>query len=49
MKIGVFPGFTFDSKANGYTKTSFLWRAFRYERDPEKGTSVDLLYIPLWR
>ena len=49
VALDVFPGFTYDSKTNGYTKTSFLWRFFRYERDPEKGTAVDLLYIPLWR
>ena len=49
VALDVFPGFTYDSKTNGYAKTSFLWRAFRYERDPEKGTAVDLLFIPLWR
>ena len=49
VALDVFPGFTYDSKTNGYSKTSFLWRAFRYERDPEKGMAVDLLFIPLWR
>ena len=49
VSLDVFPGFTYDSKTNGYTKTSFLWRFFRYENDPGEGTSVDLLFIPVWR
>ena len=49
VSLDVFPGFTYDSKTNGYAKTSFLWRFFRYESDPEKGTSVDFLFIPIWR
>ena len=49
VSLDMFPGFTYDSKTNGYTKTSFLWRFFRYERDPKNGTSVDFLFIPLWR
>ena len=49
VSLDVFPGFTYDSKTNGYTKTSFLWRFFRYENDPEKGTSADFLFIPVWR
>ena len=49
VSLDVFPGFTYDSKTNGYTKTSFLWRFFRYESDSKEGTSLDLLFIPLWR
>ena len=49
VALDVFPGFTYDSKTNGYSKTSFLWRFFRYENDPEKGKKVDLLFIPVWR
>jgi hypothetical protein len=49
VALDVFPGFTYDSKTNGYSKTSFLWRFFRYENDPEKGKKVDLLFIPMWR
>lgn len=49
VSLDVFPGFTYDSKKDGYVKTSFLWRLFRYESDPAAGTSVDLLFIPLWR
>ena len=49
VSLDVFPGFTYDSKTNGYTKTSFLWRFFRYENNPEKGTAADFLFIPVWR
>ena len=49
VALDVFPGFTYDSKKNGYSKTSFLWRFFRYENDPEKGKKLDLLFIPVWR
>lgn len=49
VTVDAFPGFTYDSKTNGYTKTSFLWRFFRYENDPAKGRKVDLLFLPLWR
>lgn len=49
VALDVFPGFTYDSKTNGYSKTSFLWRFFRYENGPEKGKKVDLLFIPVWR
>ncbi len=49
VALDVFPGFTYDSKKNGYSKTSFLWRFFRYENNPEKGKKVDLLFIPVWR
>jgi hypothetical protein len=49
VALDVFPGFTYDSKKNGYSKTSLLWRFFRYENDPEKGKKVDLLFIPVWR
>lgn len=49
VALDVFPGFTYDAKTNGYSKTSFLWRLFRYENDPEKGRKVDLLFIPVWK
>lgn len=49
ISLDVFPGFTYDSRGDGYSKTSFLWRFLRYERDPAAGTSVDLLYVPIWR
>ncbi len=49
VTLDMFPGFTYDMKTNGYTKTSFLWRLFRYENDPEKGVSADLLFVPIRR
>ena len=49
VSLDVFPGFTYDAKTDGFSKTSFLWRFFRYERDPGKGTAVDCLFIPVWR
>ncbi|MGN0854894.1 MAG: hypothetical protein ACI4R9_05165 [Kiritimatiellia bacterium] len=49
VTIDAFPGFTYDSKTNGYSKTSFLWRFFRCETDPRTGTKVDLFFIPVWR
>ena len=45
----IFPFITRDVKKDGYTNTSFLWRFFRYENDPKKGTSLDLFFIPLMR
>ena len=48
VSLDVFPGFTYDAKTNGYTKTSFLWRFFRCENGPENGKKVDLLFIPVW-
>ena len=49
VTLDVFPGFTYDSRGNGYRKASLLWRLFRFERDPDGGTAVDLLFIPVWR
>ena len=49
ISLDVFPGYTYDSRKDGYTKTSFLWRLFRYENDPKNGKKVDLLFIPIWR
>jgi len=49
FSLDVFPGFNYSSRPDGYTKTSFWWRFFRYESDPQGGTSVDFLFIPIWR
>lgn len=50
VKIDTFPFFTCDSKANGFSKTSLLWRLFRNEYDPKTDKrSVDVLFIPVWR
>ena len=45
----IFPFITYDERKDGYTKTSFLWRFFRYEDDPKTGTSLDLFFIPFKR
>ena len=49
VSLDVFPGFTYDSKKDGYVKASFFWRLFRYESDPKRGTNLDLLFMPLCR
>ena len=49
VTVDAFPGFTYDAKTNGYSKTSFLWRFFRYENDPATGTKLDLLFLPIVR
>ena len=50
VTLDVFPFFTYDSKANGYSKTSLCWRLFRNEYDPTTDTrSVDFLFVPVWR
>ena len=45
----IFPAITYDRRKDGYSKFSFLWRLFRYESDPKKGTSLDILFLPLMR
>lgn len=49
VSIDMLPGYTYDSKTNGYFKTSFLWRFFRYEEEPGQNPQIDFLYIPCWR
>ncbi len=49
VSFDVFPGFTYDAQPNGASQTSFLWRFFRYARDPSSGTSLDVFFLPLWR
>jgi len=49
VSVDAFPFFTYDAKKDGRSKTALLWRLFRNEWDPEKGRSVDLFFIPIWR
>ena len=49
VTLDAFPGFSHVSKKDGTSRTSFLWRFFRHEHDPKRGTSVDLFFIPVWR
>lgn len=48
VSLDVFPGFSRDTKADGRTQTSFLWKLFRYENDPKSGSHLDLFFIPVW-
>ncbi|MCL1920487.1 MAG: hypothetical protein FWG50_05330, partial [Kiritimatiellaeota bacterium] len=47
--LDIFPAITWDAKADGSRKTSFLWRFFRYERPAEGRAKLDLLFIPVLR
>lgn len=49
VSIDMLPGYTYDSKTNGYFKTSFLWRFFRYEDEPGQNPKMDILYLPILR
>ena len=50
VTVDSFPFFTYDSKTNGYSKTSLCWRLFRNEYDPKTDNrSVDFLFVPVWR
>jgi hypothetical protein len=46
----IFPSITIDKKENGFRKYSLLWRLYRYEKDPEAGTTkMDIFFVPLKR
>ncbi len=47
--LDVFPGITWDRKADGYRQFSFMWRLFRIERTEDGGRNLDFLFIPLMR
>ena len=49
VSLDVFPGVTWDSRGDGYRKASWLWRLFRWERAADGKTSVDVLFVPVWR
>ena len=50
VTVDSFPFFAYDSKTNGYSKTSLCWRLFRNEYDPKEGKrKVDVLFVPVWR
>jgi len=44
-----FPAITYDRKADGYEKWSFLWRGYRNEKIPGKGVNKDIFFIPVSR
>lgn len=49
ITVDLFPFITRDVHKDGLRKTSFLWRFYRYQKDPDGKTSVDLFFIPVWR
>lgn len=49
VAVDVFPAMTYDRRVNGFKKTSFLWRVFRYEKSPEGAKKLDILFIPILR
>jgi hypothetical protein len=49
VSVDVFPAIAYDRKADGFKKTSFLWRCFRYEHNAAGAKKLDVLFIPLMR
>ncbi len=49
VSVDLFPFITHDTHADGFRKTSFLWRFYRYEKSREGKASLDLLFLPLLR
>jgi hypothetical protein len=47
VSVDVFPAFTYDRKTDGFKKTSFLWRFFRYEHAASGAKKLDVLFIPV--
>jgi hypothetical protein len=48
VSVDMFPGITYDSRADGFRKYTFLYRFFRYETGKD-GTKLNLLFLPiLW-
>ncbi len=49
VSVDLFPAITYDVHADGFRKTSFLWRLYRHETSRDGKTSLDLLFLPLLR
>ena len=49
VSVDVLPGITYDARKDGFRKTSFLWRVFRWEKSPDGKRKLDLLFLPLLR
>ena len=49
LSVDIFPSITYDTHADGFSKTSFLWRFYRYERHPNGTIDIDFLFLPLKR
>ena len=46
---GRLPYFTYDRRKDGSVQISLLRRLFRYVRTKDAQTSIDLIYLPIWR
>lgn len=49
VSVDIFPSITYDTHPDGFRKASFLWRLYRYEKHPDGGVDLDLLFVPLRR
>ena len=47
ISVDIFPSITYDTHTDGFSKTSFLWRFYRYEKHPNGAVDLDLLFLPL--
>jgi hypothetical protein len=47
--MDLFPFITHDVHADGFRKTTFLWRLFRHETSPLGETALDILFLPIVR
>lgn len=47
VSMDMFPFVTYDRKANGYEKTSFLWKFYNHETDSRGRSHLDLFFIPV--
>lgn len=47
--LDLFPFITSDRREDGFRKHTFAWRLFRWERSPDGGLKVDLLFLPVAR
>ena len=44
-----FSAITYDTRTDGFRKTSLKWRHYRYEKHPGGGADLDLFFLPLMR
>lgn len=49
VSLDAFPSFTYDRRKDDSVQISLLWRLFRYVRTKDAQTSIDLIYLPIWR
>lgn len=49
VSVDIFPAITYDRKENGFKRVSFLWKLFRYEREPDGNRKLHFFFIPLMK